>query len=66
VQNLPAKDFFTLTTCIKGPVAAACRDLPDNFSPTMKIFLAYAAGVCTLRTASGKDRLATAGSANRV
>src|SRR5262249_31295636 len=31
-----------------------------------KIFLAYAAEVCTLRPASGKDRLKAAGSANRA
>jgi hypothetical protein len=66
VLKSPEKIFFTLTTFVKRPLAAACPGLPDNFSPVAKIFLAYDAGVCTLRTASGKDLLETAGSANRV
>jgi hypothetical protein len=60
------KDYFALTTFIKGPLAAACRDVPDHDRRRTNIFLAYDAGVCTLRIASGKDRLETAGSANRV
>ena len=51
---------------VTGQKSAVCRLLLYNLTQELKIFLAYRAGVCTLRPASGKDRLATAGSANRV
>jgi hypothetical protein len=51
---------------VNGQKSAGCRFILNNRTIELKFVLAYGATICTLRPASGKDRLAAAGSANRV
>jgi hypothetical protein len=59
-KNLPAGGR------VNGQKPAACLSHLNHGRGNRNFVLAYDAAIRTLRLASGKDRLATAGSANRV